>query len=112
MTKTIFGEEVDVLAETDGLYLQLINILHRNEDFSAALEKGELTDAACAAIADAFDEVFDRNRRLANIFLTDKKARESFTGFWFARCYAEVQANAAYNAAFKRARAETDPTIK
>lgn len=102
---TIFGEEIDILAETDVLYLQLINILHRNPHFEAALEAGELTEAATKAIAAAFDEVFERNRRLANILLSDKQAMEQFTSFWFARSYAEVQANAAYTDAFRRARA-------
>lgn len=100
---TAFGEEVDVIAETDVLYLQLINILHRNADFAAALDAGELTDAATKAIAAAFEEVFDRNRRLANILLSDRQAMEQFTSFWFARSYAEVQANAAYSAAFRKA---------
>lgn len=104
-TQTIFGEEVDIIAETDVLYLQLINILHRNRDFEAALDKGELTPEATSAIAAAFNEVFERNRRLANILLSDKQAMEQFTSFWFARSYAEVQANAAYADAFKRARA-------
>lgn len=103
MTKTVFGEEVDLMAETDGLYLQLIHILQRNDDFNAALEKGEMTEDAVAAISGAFDEVFDRNRRLANIFLADKEAREQITRFWFARSYAEVQANASYESAFRRA---------
>lgn len=102
---TIFGETVDPQAEVEVLYLQLINILHRDARFEAALTKGELTDDACAAIASAFDEVFERNRRLANIFLTDKAAREALTRFWFARSYAEVQAGAAFQSAFKAASA-------
>lgn len=100
---TIFGEQVDVIVETDVLYMQLINILHRDKRFEDALDAGKLTDEARSAIADAFEETFERNRRLANIFLTDREAREQFIGFWFSRCYAEVQANAAYTAAFKRA---------
>lgn len=98
--KTIFGETIDPMAEVEVLYLQLINILNRDPRFEAALEKGTLTDEACAAIASAFDTVFERNRRLADIFLTDKAAREALTRFWFARSYAEVQASAAFQAAF------------
>lgn len=104
---TLFGEKIDVIAETDGLYLQLTHILMRNKDFEDALDKGELTEPAVKAIAGAFEAVFERNRRLANIILSDKKAQEELTRFWFARCYAEVQAHVAYGEAFKRAQAIT-----
>jgi hypothetical protein len=76
---------------------------HGAADFNAALDKGELTAEANVAIAAAFDEVFERNLRLANIFLADKDAREEVTKFWFARAYAEVQASKVYNDAFRRA---------
>jgi hypothetical protein len=101
--KTIFGEEVNLLEQTDILFAQLVNILYANPDFNAALDRGELTADATTAIAGAFDEVFERNRRLANIFLTDKEAREQVTNFWFARAYAEIQASKVYNDAFRRA---------
>lgn len=100
---TIFGETIDPIAEVDVLYMQLINILVRNPAFNDALEKGEMTDEAKKAIAGAFDEAFERNRRLANIFLTDKEAREQVVNFWFARSYAEAQASVAYEKAFQRA---------
>lgn len=102
---TAFGERIDPVAEAEVLYLQLINILARDEQFEAALAKGELTDEATAAIADAFDQVFERNRRFANIFLADQQARREVTRFWFARCYAEVQASAAYFKSFNSAAA-------
>lgn len=104
MTKTILNEEVDLMAETDALYVQLIHILHNEPAFETALMKGQLDAAAKDAIAKAFDEVFERNRRLMNIFLADKEAFNAFAGFWFARSYAEVQANKAYTDAFRRAR--------
>jgi hypothetical protein len=100
--KTIFGDEVNLLEQTDILFAQLVNILYANADFNTALDKGELTPEATTAIASAFDEVFDRNRRLANIFLADREAREQVTKFWFARAYAEVQASKVYNDAFRR----------
>lgn len=101
--KTIFGDEVNLLEQTDLLFAQLVNILYANPDFNHALEQGALTADAKVAIAAAFDEVFERNRRLANIFLSDKKAREEVTNFWFARAYAEIQASKVYNDAFRRA---------
>lgn len=108
MIKTILNEEVDLMAETDALYVQLIHILHNEPAFESALTRGgELDAAAKGAIAKAFDEVFERNRRLMNIFLADKEAFNAFAGFWFARSYAEVQANKAYNDAFRRARKAT-----
>lgn len=101
--KTICGDEVNLIEQTDILFQQLVGILYSDKRFNDALDKGELTDEATQAIAAAFDEVFERNRRLANIFLADKEAREQVTGFWFARAYAEVQASTAYNNAFRRA---------
>lgn len=103
--KTIFGDEVDLLEQTDILFAQLVNILYANQDFNDALAKGELTPAATAAIAASFDEVFERNRRLANILLSDRAALEQIAHFWFARAYAEVQASKSYNDAFRRAAA-------
>lgn len=101
--KTIFGDEVNLLEQTDLLFAQLVNILYANPEFNAALDKGVLTPNATEAIAGAFDEVFERNRRLADIFLSDREAREQVTSFWFARAYAEVQASKVYNDAFRRA---------
>ncbi len=89
------------------LYLQVIDVLRRDLRFSgyfqAALQTGELTDAARRAIAGAFDVVFERNRRLADIFLNDMTARAEIVRFCFARSYAEVQAAAEFQAAFKTA---------
>lgn len=104
--KTILGDEVNLLEQTDILFAQLINILYANPDFNAALDKGELTPDATTAITGAFDEVFERNRRLAEILLSDKKVLEQVTGFWFARAYAEVQASKAYNDAFRKAKGD------
>ena|SRR5579883_732716 len=103
MARDAIQSDKELFNEVDGLYCQLVNILHRDERFEQALAKGELTDEACQAIAAAFDEVFERNRRLADIFLADKMARQEITRFWFARGYAEVQANAAFNRALKTA---------
>lgn len=100
---TAFGEAVDPIAETDGLFLQLIHVLSGNEAFERALTTGQLTDEAKQAIADSFEAVFERNRRLADIILSDREARQQFTAFWFARSYAEVQAHRAYTDAFRRA---------
>jgi hypothetical protein len=103
MATTVLGEEFDPVVEADVLYLQLINILHRNPDFESALTAGVLTDEAKNAIAGAFDEVLERNRRIANILLADKESMAAFTAFWFARSYAEVQASAVYGKAFREA---------
>lgn len=108
--KTIFGDEVNLLEQTDILFSQLINILYANADFNSALDKGELTPEATTAIARAFDAVFERNRRLADILLSDKAALEQVTKFWFSRAYAEVQASKAYNDAFRRSRAALSKT--
>lgn len=110
MSDNILSDGSTISEHIDVLYMQLINILHRNDDFNLALDRGTLDDAASVAISAAFDEAFDRNRRLANIFLADEVARREILSFWFARAYAEVQANAAFGKAFKRALAVTHPT--